>query len=98
MARREVLEIVCDRCQKKDLQTKDQLSEEPELVATFRGQKTEYKDLCLRCRDAVMGYFTRMTKRDEEKKEPDVQAAPAAESAPHVVVPQEKKRGFLGGR
>ena len=96
MARREVLEIVCDRCQKKDLQTKEQLSEEPELVATFRGQKTEYKDLCIRCRDAVMGYFNRMTKRDEEKK-PDVQAS-AAESPPLVVVPQEKKRSFLGGR
>jgi len=97
MARREVLEIVCDRCQKKDLQTKEQLSEEPELVATFRGQKTEYKDLCIRCRDAVMGYFNRMTKRDDEEKKPDVQAS-TAESPPLAVVPQEKKRSFLGGR
>lgn len=95
MARREVIEIVCDRCNKKDLQQKEQLSEEPELVATFLGQKTEYKDLCVKCRDAVKGYFSRMTKRDDEEKA--APAAPAAETPALAVVP-EKKRGFLGGR
>ena len=99
MARREVLEIVCDRCGKKDLQTKDQLSDEPELVATFRGQKTEYKDLCLRCRDAVMGYFNRMTKRDDEEKKADAAPAPATVAPPLAVVqPVVKKHGFLGGK
>ena len=98
MSRREVLEIVCDRCQKKDLQTKDQLSDEPELVATFRGQKTEYKDLCIRCRDAVMGYFNRMTKRDDEEKKSEVAATTVENPNLSVVQPAEKKRGFLGGR
>jgi len=33
MARREVLEVTCDRCKKTDLQSKDQVKEELELVS-----------------------------------------------------------------
>ena len=85
MARREVLEVTCDRCKKTDLQSKDQVKEELELVATFHGKKVEFDDLCTKCRSAVEGYFNRMAKIEEPKKEP------AQEKPP------EKKRGFLGG-
>jgi hypothetical protein len=70
------------------------LIDEPELVVTFRKQKFEYKDLCTRCRDAVSGYFKRMTKQEEVT---DPQAGPPA-PAPEEKPEEPKKRGFLGGR
>jgi hypothetical protein len=100
MARREVIEVKCDRCGRPDLQEKGMLIEEPELIVTFRKQKFEYKDLCTRCRDAVGGYFKRMTKQ-EEVTDPKAGAVdPPAPVDEPVVKPVEepKKRGFLGGR
>ena len=95
MARREVLEVKCDRCGRSDLQEKNLLIDEPELIATFRKQKFEYKDLCTRCREAVGGYFKRMTKQ-EEATDPKVTQPPAP--APEPIAEEPKKRGFLGGR
>ena len=94
MARREVLEVKCDRCGRRDLQEKSQLIDEPELIVTFRKQKFEYKDLCTRCREAVEGYFRRMTKQEEVTKPEAGAPEPEPESPPE----ETKKRGFLGGR
>jgi hypothetical protein len=92
MARREVIEINCDRCGGKDLQDKAVLQDVAELEVTFHGKKTIYKDLCIRCRCAVEGYFLRMTKQEPEAKKEDgtnpPPNAPAAEG--------EKKKGLFG--
>ena len=91
VARRKVVEVVCDRCKKPDLQEEQDLQEEAELDVTFRGKKISYKDLCRRCREAVQGYFMRMTKQEEDKKDA---AAPAVPALAAVPAPVEKKSLF----
>ena len=82
MARREVVEVVCDRCKRVDIQTKeDKKGAAAELEISFQGEKHSYEDLCRRCRDAVKNYYLRITKQDEEPEK-------AAEKPP-------EKKGFL---
>lgn len=88
MARREVLQVTCDRCGNSDLQDKTQVMEESELVITFRGETKTYEDLCKKCRNAVKGYSDRIMKKDQPKKDEDKNPPPEA----------PKKRSFLGGR
>jgi len=90
MARREVLEITCDRCKHNDLQEKSQLSETDELVITLRGQTVKYHDLCVSCRQAITGYFNRIiqVKRDKPSDKPVEKPAE----------PSKGKLSFLGGK
>jgi len=87
MARRQVLEIRCDRCSKVETQDIKPGEEKPEvaLLVTFQGESVEYEDLCRRCQGAVEGYFKSMTlqsKKDEEEGPKE----------------EELKSRFLGGR
>jgi len=85
MARREVIEITCDRCSRTETQPKvSEPVQSPELRVMFHGVSVEYSDLCIRCRSAVENYFKSMTKKQEEEKpqEPEPE--------------QQKKGGFLG--
>jgi len=91
MARREVLEVTCDRCKRNDLQEKSQLIDTEELVTAFRGQTVRYKDLCRRCREAVEGYFKKMVKVSEEPKV-DEKPIDTLKEVPKAKLP------FLGGR
>jgi len=88
MARREVIEVTCDRCARTETQPKsNEPMHTPELRVTFHGVTTEYGDLCVRCRSAVENYFKSMTKRnDEEEKAPDKSEEPPA------------KTGLFGGK
>jgi hypothetical protein len=90
MARREVLQVTCDRCGKDDLQDRTQTTDEPELVLQYRGEKVVYEDLCKSCRSAVQGYSDRIMKKEQPKKDAEGKKDPP-EEAP-------KKRSFLGGR
>jgi hypothetical protein len=68
MARREVVEVLCDRCGRTETQAKDiKTLDEPEFEVSFRGQKKKYNDLCHRCRGAVEGYFKQATKTVSDK-------------------------------
>ena len=85
MARREVIEVTCDRCGRTETQGK---SEEPkasesELTIEFQGERHKYADLCMRCRRACEGYFKSLTKQVDQKEESE---------AP----PIQEKRGLLG--
>ena len=82
MARREVIEVQCDRCGKVETQ---ELGASPkggttaELTVLFHSQEVIYDDLCTRCRSACEGYFKSMTKQVEravEEKEKAPQATP----------------------
>lgn len=72
MARREVIEIICDRCSRTE--TQEPLTEaaitkaEFELKVTFHDQSVQYQDLCKRCRKACEGYFKSMTKQVEQEE------------------------------
>lgn len=90
MARRQVVEIKCDRCQRVENQEVVQASPvAEELVVTFQGQTVKYGDLCKRCREACANYFKSMTKQlEEEKKSKEV-------PEPKKEIP-EPKGGFLG--
>lgn len=97
MARRDVIEITCDRCGRTETQSSTEApkkeGEKPsaEIEATLHGEKLCFNDLCKRCREAVKGYFSRIAMKEE----------PAAEKpagAPPVEPVKPEKRGFLGGR
>jgi len=94
MARRPVVEIKCDRCQRVENRNSEVLPKEGQkaLSVSFKGQKTEYDDLCLRCDNAVENYFKSMTKQGEEDKAPE---KPQGEEDKAPEKPQEKS-GFLG--
>jgi len=96
MARRDVIEITCDRCGRTETQssTETPKSTGPEIEATFHGEKLSFGDLCKRCREAVKGYFGRIAKKEEEK--PANVTAIDPNQPPKPV--EEKKRSFLGGR
>jgi hypothetical protein len=86
MARREVIEIQCDRCGRTETQEKSQAEKASvvELVIEFQTERHEYADLCMRCRKACEGYFKSLTKQTEK----DAQESPAPVA--------EKKSGMFG--
>jgi hypothetical protein len=91
MARRQVYEIVCDRCNKTETQEiKDGAPDapgEPELRIKLKGKpEVSYQDLCTRCRRAVEGYAGQLT-MTAEKKEPTDKKEPGKKA--------EKKPGLL---
>lgn len=95
MARRDVIEITCDRCGRTETQTTVEAPKGgvPEIDACFHGQKVAFNDLCKRCRDAVKGYFIRIGKKTEDS------AAPAATPLTPQDLRDTKKHGFVvGGR
>jgi hypothetical protein len=71
MARREVVEIQCDRCGKIETQSKNEVSDEHvhEFQGAFRGELVTFADLCKRCRGTVENIFSRLLREKEE--EPD---------------------------
>ena len=71
MARRQVLEIVCDRCDRTETQPLVEGTErldQPEFEAVFGAQKLKFQDLCTRCRKALEGYFKSIAMQKDEKK------------------------------
>lgn len=103
MARRDVIEVTCDRCGRTETQSSTEAPKRegqekpaPEIEASFHGEKLAFNDLCKRCREAVKGYFTRISKKTEDASAP---SAMPGDPAPTAEVKEEpKKRGFLGGR
>lgn len=97
MARRQVLEIVCDRCKKtetQDVQSGDPTKAESdppkaEVVITFHGETVKYDDLCKSCRKAVGNLFKKIAKTDEPKGSNVTPIEPQKTS---------EKRRFLGGK
>jgi hypothetical protein len=89
MARREVIEVTCDRCERTETQAKDSMPKIPdggaELTLNFHGETVKYVDLCKRCRDAIKNYVGSITKKKDEEPKPPVKL-------------EDKKKGFLGGR
>lgn len=75
MARREVIEVTCDRCGKVETQTTSELRQDvsSELAVTFHEETVSFGDLCRRCRVAVDGYFKKLVKKAEEEKSPESQ-------------------------
>jgi hypothetical protein len=70
MARREVIEVVCDRCKKVETQPTDgKKVVVPELKVNFQGEEHTYSDLCTRCRDTIKNYFKGMTLQKQSGSE-----------------------------
>lgn len=88
MARREVMEVVCDRCGRKETQDRDQVSDELEAEFTFHGETVKFEDLCHSCRGAVENYFNKLARKKEDK--------PGAKVTPIESAPPPVKRGLLG--
>jgi Na+-translocating ferredoxin:NAD+ oxidoreductase RNF subunit RnfB len=73
MARREIIEVTCDRCKKIKTMPKDLVTNDNELVVTmyrFDKKKTiqvVFEDLCTSCRDTVTNYIDRALKMPAEE-------------------------------
>jgi len=97
MARRQVIELACDRCGRVETQPLkgDGKDERPryELEVSFHGQEVKYEDLCRRCRSACENYFKNMTKQPEPEEEPNVEAAKEEESPTKRFLGMGKKAG-----
>lgn len=83
MARREVIEINCDRCNKKEVQNLNEIraNNDPELSLKFGNEEPiVFPDLCRRCRVSLKNYIdrVRMIKLEEEDKEKQVIGYPDA--------------------
>lgn len=101
MARRDVIEVTCDRCGRTETQGSTELPqvEGPEIEVSFHGERFVYNDLCKRCRVAVEGYFSRIAKKADEqakKSETDEDAPEAASASTSETQGEAKKKGFLG--
>jgi hypothetical protein len=104
MARRDVVEVTCDRCGRTETQTSTETPKggSPEFHGTFHGETHQFNDLCKRCRDAVKGYFERLCKKIDEQGKPTVekvvQPATSPVATPHPELKEQKKHNFLGGK
>ena len=67
MSRREVVEIVCDRCKRTDIRPPEEVQEDPVLSVTFKGETVTYDDLCRRCDDTLGNMFKRMVKQGPDE-------------------------------
>jgi hypothetical protein len=97
MARRNVIEVKCDRCSRKETQDSDEIPKEqgPEFEAAFHGEKIVFNDLCRRCREAVKGYFSRVVKKVDDQVEKTV-STPSLDLALEDKQEDIKKKGFFG--
>ena len=100
MAKRDVLEVTCDRCGRVEVQastdapkTKDG---EPEFTGSLHGDSRVFQDMCRRCRLGVTGYFYRILNKEPERA---VDLTPM-EDLTNGPVPSEapKKKGLFGGK
>ena len=69
MARREVVEVTCDRCSKTETQNKDEAaSDKPEFTLYFGLHELIYQDLCRGCRRALENYIKKITMEEPDGK------------------------------
>jgi len=103
MARREVIEITCDRCEKVETQATNARpkGDGPEFSGTLHGEKVNFEDLCKRCRDAVTSYWNRVIKKAPDESSVTVEennAAAKVEAKEPEPVKEEKKKVSLFSR
>lgn len=85
MARREVIEISCDRCKRLETQAKGDRSkltegDSHEFKISLHGKETSYEDLCKSCRKTLSNYYDKIIKAKmdpiEKKTIPKVAPVP----------------------
>lgn len=99
MARREVVEVVCDRCNRTETQAPGSLpkTDGPEATFRFHGAVVDYNDLCRRCRDTLANYFSKITKvKEEDESKPSVAAV--KDSKEGSTAATAVKKGIFGGK
>lgn len=74
MARREAIEVTCDRCGKVEIQTSGDLwtGKGTLFEGSFEGNAAVYEDLCKTCRKAVRNLYARIAKIDLDVDEDSV--------------------------
>ena len=71
MARREVIEVLCDRCNRTETQAPGSAPKTTGPEATFKlhDQEVTYGDLCRRCRDTLVNYFSKIIKEKTDNED-----------------------------
>jgi hypothetical protein len=87
MARRQVVEIICDRCKRTETQEDKPRpqGEQPGLVITYKGKQVQFDDFCRRCDSTVENYVNKLLKKPEDD---EGVSKPAA---------SKEKKGLLSG-
>lgn len=81
MARREVVEVLCDRCKRVEMVPKGEalpVSNEPYFSIHFGAQSASFTDLCKKCREALAGYFAHCTLAKKDEPQEEAATSPAA--------------------
>lgn len=70
MARREVIEITCDRCGKVETQTKSEIwtGTTPLFKGSFEDGEVSFTDLCKVCRRALTNLWARIKRESTEEE------------------------------
>lgn len=66
MARTQVVMIKCDRCKREELTPVVGEKAEPDFKARFYGEELTYFDLCVRCKETVLGNMKRTKEWERE--------------------------------
>lgn len=97
MARRDVVEVTCDRCGRVETQHSGEVARKGEMkfevTVNFHGELCSFEDLCKRCRSAVRGYYERIAKKADDQVAP-----PEGNVTPIDPPKQPEKKRFLGGK
>jgi len=80
MARRQVLEIICDRCERVETQTLESSPNKEEggkeMIIALHGERVEYGDLCQKCRKTLKNYFNLVTIQKQELQQEINESSP----------------------
>ena len=98
MARREVIEITCDRCERTETQAPGAIAQRDkmthEFTVTLHGKTQQYEDLCKRCRGTLSNYFDKIIKAKDDE-EPKVPTGPQDTANPEAPKPPPKTGGIF---
>jgi hypothetical protein len=99
MARREVVEVTCDRCKRTETQKPGLIAARDKMTHEFtlnlHGEQVQYEDLCKSCRKTLKNYADKIMKVPVEKKEEEAEAKVVPVPAPDK---EEPKKGGLFSR
>lgn len=80
MARKQVVEIICDRCEKQEYVSPKDATETPDFEGQLLGEKLKYDDLCTRCKGTLRNYYAKIAKKEEASDEAPSSSGPGGES------------------
>ena len=98
MARREVIEVICDRCGRTETQAQGDRPEATgggsyEFKISLHGKETSYEDLCVSCRKSLANYYAKIIKAKMDPTEKAEVGSPGLAPVPQSGFSRSKATG-----